>query len=332
MISVIVPMYNTIQYIKRCVDSILKCDFTDIEIIIVNDGSSDGCGELCKKLYGNETNVILVEQENHGVSHARNVGMTVASGEWITFVDSDDYISEEYFCAFDVHSGYDLLIMDLYKDERAKHDFSECVCRYEKEDITEIIARTIKCEQLVSNGRVTLRGPVCKIYRSAIINKYNIRFPENITMGEDELFNIEYISHCRVITYINHPVYIYEKRKGSITRSYKKNIEQCNDLFNRRLRELLINQGRWEELKWVYYDNVLSGIIYVLGHGIFCKENSARLRDKKIKCANLRKNKINSNALAYLWKFGGIKRKIVLQIFRFRLYNVIAIIFSNYNI
>ena len=92
MISVIIPVYNTEKYLGRCIDSILNCTVNDFEVILINDGSTDRSGEICRRYCGKDSRVKLYDQENAGVSAARNKGIEVSRGEWIIFVDSDDTI------------------------------------------------------------------------------------------------------------------------------------------------------------------------------------------------------------------------------------------------
>lgn len=100
-ISVIVPVYNTEQYLPRCIDSILAQTFTDFELLLIDDGSKDSSGKICDESAAKDSRIRVFHKENGGVSSARNMGLNNAQGEWITFVDSDDYLIE--------HSGFNLL-------------------------------------------------------------------------------------------------------------------------------------------------------------------------------------------------------------------------------
>ena len=96
MISIIVPIYKAEQYIYRCVDSILAQSYTDFELLLINDGSPDGCGAICDAYAAKDSRVRVFHKENGGVSSARNLGLDNAQGEWVTFIDSDDYINDSF--------------------------------------------------------------------------------------------------------------------------------------------------------------------------------------------------------------------------------------------
>ena len=96
MISVIIPVYNAEPYLNRCIDSVLASAYSDFEIILVNDGSTDCSPEICRAYAENDIRVVFLSQENRGVSSARNLGLEAARGEWIVFLDSDDFITDDY--------------------------------------------------------------------------------------------------------------------------------------------------------------------------------------------------------------------------------------------
>lgn len=219
MVSVIIPMYNTVKYIQKCVDSVLNCNFSDMEIVIVDDGSKDGSGELCRKLYGNRDNVILIEQENHGVSHARNVGMEAASGEWIAFVDSDDYVAPEFISS---------MVSVAEKNPR-----SLVACKW----IEKNLDGTLRACSATNGGvqyffdeerflAVLDNNVLCgyswnKLFNNKIIKEGNLKFDTSIKITEDLLFCIEYINHVDSIICINTPLYYYINNYNSSSRSLK---------------------------------------------------------------------------------------------------------------
>lgn len=120
-ISVIVPVYKVEQYIHRCVDSILAQSFTDFEIILVDDGSPDNCGKICDEYAQKDSCVKVFHKPNGGVSSARNLGLNNAKGEWVTFIDSDDYIEQGFF-SIPKDTSEDLLIQNykVLKNEECK--------------------------------------------------------------------------------------------------------------------------------------------------------------------------------------------------------------------
>lgn len=121
MISVIIPVYNVEEYLERCVNSVLKQTYNDLEIILVDDGSTDNSGKICDELKNKDDRIIVIHKENQGLSASRNIGIEKATGEYITFVDSDDYILEDM---------YETLYKNLIRNDA---DISMCKYQYVKE-------------------------------------------------------------------------------------------------------------------------------------------------------------------------------------------------------
>lgn len=120
MISVIIPIYNVEEYLEKCVNSVLNQTYSDLEIILVDDGSTDNSGKICDELKNKDNRIIVIHQENQGLSAARNAGIAKALGEYIAFVDSDDYIMEDMY-------------ETLYKNlEKTDADISICKYQYVK--------------------------------------------------------------------------------------------------------------------------------------------------------------------------------------------------------
>src|SRR5690554_2831077 len=122
LISIIVPVFNKENYLRECLDSIINQDYQNFELIVVNDGSTDGSKIICEEYAAKTDKIILVHKENGGVSSARNIGLQKAKGEWITFVDGDDYISKNYLNVVLDKEDSDFLIVDInrVKDEKVK--------------------------------------------------------------------------------------------------------------------------------------------------------------------------------------------------------------------
>lgn len=189
MFSVIIPVYNAEKTLKRCVDSLLVQNYQHAEIILVNDGSSDNSKAICEEYAEKFDNVKLISQENAGVSAARNAGLDAASGEYVLFVDSDDYVMPELF------SGIDQILKTNHAD---LIQFSSCV------DNGDTIHPNINQPLVVDSReklvphivdaicRKSINGPCAKLYKKEFIEKHNIRFPVGVSVGEDRAFNIVY--------------------------------------------------------------------------------------------------------------------------------------------
>ena len=186
--SVIIPIYNAEKTLERCVSSLLSENYPDCEIILVNDGSTDHSAELCADYANADSRVRFFSKENGGVSTARNAGLDLAEGEYVLFVDSDDYVLQDFFAALDA-----LL-------EQNNADLTMASCGHNKVTINDRPVRTVsyigrkELIQAIINAicRKTINGPVAKIYKRAILNDHHIRFPVGASVAEDRVFNICY--------------------------------------------------------------------------------------------------------------------------------------------
>lgn len=200
-ISVIVPVYNTEKYLHRCVDSILSQSFTNFELLLIDDGSSDKSSEICDKYAENDTRVRVFHKENGGVSSARNVGLDNANGEWVTFVDSDDYVYDNYLNNFDVYKNkdFDLINQGLRIDK----NFNGCG----EFKFSFRGGRDEWLNEATQNG--TFGYTVIKLFKLEIIRKNNIYFNTELRFQEDELFVLNYLSACKSVKSVSKIGYFY---------------------------------------------------------------------------------------------------------------------------
>ena len=195
LISVIIPVYNAEKTLVKCIESVLMQDVTDFELILVDDGSKDSSGDICNRYAAKDSRVRVIHKKNGGVSSARNRGLEVASGEWITFVDSDDSIGENFF--HDVEAAHeDLLIRGYFMHSMQGKEVERLVL----DDFDALPDMTLFINRFIGNN--ILRGPVAKFFRSRLIG--DLRFPEDMKVGEDTWFVWKYlsgVSTCRILYY-----------------------------------------------------------------------------------------------------------------------------------
>lgn len=199
MISIIVPIYNAALYLHRCIDSILAQRYADFELLLIDDGSTDNSGIICDEYAIRDCRVRVFHKENGGVSSARNLGIENVKGDWITFVDSDDYILPTYLTSLTQYLVADWIIGG-YKESLG----SICTpieCLYEGKDIINF------CNKYLGNHIV--RSCWGGLYRTSIIREHDINFQTTIHYGEDTLFNSCYMLHCNRIRVDNDSSYIY---------------------------------------------------------------------------------------------------------------------------
>lgn len=224
LISVVVPVFNVEKYLERCIDSILNQTYSNIEILLIDDGSTDSSGKICDKYATNYSNVYVYHQENQGLAAARNCGLSKCRGTYIGFVDSDDYISNDMY-----EYLYDKLIKHKAECARIKYiltseEYAFLVNEVEKIDIC--IGEEI-LERYLTEGMVDSSYSVCCcLYVAGIIK--NIRFPYGI-VNEDIPFNFNALSKVKKMVYSSLPKYFYYRKGESITRGAFSNRDL--DLF-----------------------------------------------------------------------------------------------------
>ena len=214
MVSIIVPIYNAEQYLRRCVDSILNQEYTDYELLLVNDGSTDASGDICEEYGDQDPRVIVIQKENTGVSDSRNRALDRARGKYLQFLDSDDWITPDatrLFVRAAEEYGCDMVISDFYRvvGERLSP----------KGDIEEegVLTREEFAAHMMENPADFYYGVLWnKLYRRDIVEEHKLRMDTDISWCEDFMFNLEYIRYAKVFYALHAPIYYYVKRKGSL--------------------------------------------------------------------------------------------------------------------
>ncbi|MCL2051432.1 MAG: glycosyltransferase family 2 protein [Lachnospiraceae bacterium] len=205
LVSVIVPIYNTAQYLNRCIDSILAQSYKKIELILIDDGSTDESGKICDEIAKQDQRVKVIHQANQGLSGARNAGLLDAKGEYITFVDSDDLLPQEAinYQMAKANKDMDLIIGDanVIGNENMGSYWSLAVDEYSKVEY---------CFEMVEKKAGWLSNVVWgKLYKSSIIKQNSIKFRDNAGTWEDSAFNLEYLTYVTKIANVKKPVYNY---------------------------------------------------------------------------------------------------------------------------
>lgn len=216
-ISVIIPVYNVEQYLRKCLDSVVTQTFKDIEIICINDGSTDGSLEILKEYANKDSRIVLIDTENKGQAAARNIGLKKANGEYIAFVDSDDYIEKEtYEFAMKYIKSADIIVWGIkvfgeHALEQRKSDNKYYQLKYKGtiKTSTDVILKT-DCS-------------VCnKLFKNEILRKKRIIFPEGLHY-EDALFWMEYAINSNNIHFIDAYFYNYRRRQDStMSKTFKR--------------------------------------------------------------------------------------------------------------
>lgn len=221
--SVIIPVYNAETTLRRCVDSLLNQKYDCAEIILINDGSKDQSGLICREYASKYDCIKYIEQVNAGASAARNAGLDAASGEFVTFVDSDDFVSEDYFKALDqAETDFSVFLLQTIRDDGIRDSqFSQ-----------KLSCATTHTERVLNIIANRIAGPVAKKFRRGIIEEHHLRFKQDLTIGEDFIFGLEYMLCCASSQIADRVVYcVDETGTESITRAARYDLSQFTRMY-----------------------------------------------------------------------------------------------------
>lgn len=233
LISIIVPVYNASKYLRECINSISKQSYRNIEILLVDDGSSDNSLRICNELSEFDNRIKVLAKKNGGASSARNFGIDAATGEWIAFVDSDDLIQPfyiEHLLNAVKESDVDFVVSGIQywnvkTNERQNLSYKRSYL---------IADKTIEA---ITKNKIHLNGgPVSKLYKASIVKDNNIYFNENMSFAEDCDFMLRYFSHIRSIAFIENSDYVYRLTPNSLSHrqlSYETELYCLNEMVKR---------------------------------------------------------------------------------------------------
>ena len=240
LVTVIIPVYNSEKTVRKCVDSILYMSFKDIELILVDDGSSDFSPTICDDYAAKDSRVRTFHKENGGVSSARNLGLDKAQGKWVAFIDSDDYVTDGYL---DGVVGHDEDI--LFKGYK-KFDNNGIVGGKGADELSDILFISDFISQYVTDS--LLRGPVFKFYKRSLIG--DLRFLPDMKVGEDAWFVFNYLAKCKSFAVLPKGEYMVrlaeepDEVKYSISVDYAvRSLQYLKNAYDGLVREHHINKG-----------------------------------------------------------------------------------------
>ena len=276
-LSIIIPVYNTEKYLDRCLQSVLASTHKDIEVIAVNDGSKDNSGHVLDEYAKIDNRLKVFHIENGGVSNARNVGIKNATGDYITFVDSDDYILPtmyEEMLEIVKETGVDMVTTDLQVRDTVIKNNLEANKVFDKEQIqTQIVPMFSKGNAI---GVTEFKN---KIVRREVLQTNNIFFNVNFCYQEDLIFMIEVLANASTMYYLPKAFYCYEPSPTGLYSAYRKN---SGEMFIKAFKEI---KGLIEKYSIVNIDyvNLHNQFLYNVGYYIYRTNN--RIEDKQEKIA-----------------------------------------------
>jgi Glycosyltransferases, probably involved in cell wall biogenesis len=246
--SIIIPVYNAENYLEQCLDGILTQIYRNIEVILVNDGSKDKSGSICDKYVEKDSRFHVVHKDNQGVSSARNTGLDMATGDYIMFVDSDDWIEKdaiEKIYKILNNYPYEILMYGIVKDglRNSRRIFKNSSSRefFTNREIIQELPMFIKSE--------SVNSPI-KVYKKSLIKSNSIIFNTGLDIAEDCLFNIQCFLEASSLYVIDDILYHYTIRENSsLSRKFRDNKFEKLKTVNNRLLELIRGKENYNNLK-----------------------------------------------------------------------------------
>lgn len=287
-ISVIVPVYNVEKYVEKCLDSIIRQTYQNLEIICINDGSTDRSLELCKKIQKQDERIRVVTQKNKGLAAVRNRGIQEATSEYIAFIDSDDYIDEDY-----IEKLYECLIEN-------DADISVANVEYENVDEKRYLLTEEFQDKKVLNREQAMReylNPsgglgnyiVNKLYKKSMFS--GIYFPEN-KLFEDAYTMFRILDHVNRVSVQMHTNYHYYIRTDSITGRYENEVENY-DLLSANLEKAHFICERFPELASLVFHQYFTAFLWVTNRSVVQKTNNNDVLNKYLQDLRELKKKYN---------------------------------------
>lgn len=301
-VTVIIPAYNAGQTIEKCLKSILGQSYRNLEIIVVDDGSTDETYNICKSLEKVDSRLIVIRQENAGPSAARNQGIDISNGQYIMFVDSDDWIEQDnisYVVSKAEETDADIVLWNLYfdtngiskKNQPLKGD-NRLFSRDEIKKLMILLLTYVSENENMSNLSIT--GPVCKLFKREVIGKS--RFPINQRLGEDLVLLMDVLCEVNNVVYVNKCFYHVNVRNDSLSHSFNPSYSDWKADFVNAVMVRIRNNDDYNNVadKFVYnnYLTVVEQCLFFSGNIKYSEKRKSILKflhgiDYKIDYSNL---------------------------------------------
>jgi glycosyltransferase involved in cell wall biosynthesis len=302
-ISCIVPVYNASKYLNQCVDSILNQTYSNFELLLINDGSTDNSGEICDLKASSDERIQVYHIKNKGVSSARNTGIKESKGEYICFIDSDDWINQNTFLEIFknlINNNTDFVIWGMklrYANYAKELNVPNCNY-YSKLDDIRLLLVKIDLAGL-------LESPCNKLYSNIIIKKNNLFFDEEVSYLEDMKFNCNYIQKINSISSINNPFYNYRKEinSSSLSKNYPLNlVELTQEINSLRIKLFSPFLGSYKDEYTLFLKSLLDRAKMSLNIEMYSKNMTSKMRkhnwDMLLKSYN--KNSFKNTKIKFL--------------------------------
>ena len=315
IVSVVIPVYNAEQYIEKAVRSIAEQTYKNIEIILVDDCSLDNSSNLCLKLKNQYKNVIFFKHEkNYGQTITRNDGVRLSTGEWLMFLDADDnlpaYAIEKLVNRIRSDKT-DIVFADyeIYDEENNRKAFSASLSDgvYTIDNFVSNIYNNNPLNVLTCIGS--------KLYNANFVKNVKDKTPSDVKTNYDMAFVVDALLAARKVSYIKEPLYEYFQRSNSITHSYRENMYSRINYARRRMKELLLKSGCFEEKRKFYYQMKYANIMWSLSQEVDFNRDNKHFKSVFDEIRNDQEGKEDINAIILYDNV--IKHKVLMFLLKF---------------
>ena len=292
-ISVIIPVYKVEPYLRQCLDSVVNQTYKNLEIILIDDGSPDNCGKICDEYAEHDERIIVIHKKNEGLPAARNDGIKLATGQWITFVDSDDWIDIEYYERMSIFLGDNTVdivcsqghIIEAYPNSVILYAFEDPFL-LENGNGKDFLINKILVPSTKGGFSISLGTVWDKFFRSAFIRQNNLLFDTSSKAWEDLWFSMQAFCKAQQVKGITKIGYHYRMVPNSITKRFDINRPQINYDFISKIHSLEVEQSR------VVYNSINARSIQMINHSLrFCYFHPANIQRWKDVAKNIKEMK-----------------------------------------
>ena len=304
LISIIVPVYNMEQYLETCIDSLIRQTYSNLEIILIDDGAKDRSGQICDEYAAKDPRIVVLHKENQGVAAARNDGIAMAHGDYITFVDSDDWV--------------DLRLCEIFANALTTYSVSSVMCSYVREYPDRALPKVLGDDGIVWTGKAVqrrlcgllgeeLRHPdnldsynmMCaKLYPAEAAKKHSVMNLRSIGSSEDLLYNLSIFSDIESMVMLDQPLYHYRKAvPQSITSTYKPDLEQKWENLYGKIDTIIRENGFDETYRQAFSNRIA---LNMLGVGLNCVWDNGGFREKYQRVKRATAREVRAEALKAL--------------------------------
>lgn len=336
-LTVVIPIYNVEPYLRQCLDSVVNQTYKNLEIILVDDGSPDNCGAICDEYAANDDRIIVIHKENGGLSAARNDGIRKATGEWITFVDSDDWceldyyeqmLKEEFDSDTDIICASDHYVESASDSTTQRRCFKEGFAFCSEKERHILMNRVLDLKGTVLVGDAPFGYPWDKLYRGNFLLREDLLFDESLRVCEDALFNYRAMSKAGKVVGRICAGYHYRFNLSSITKTVDPKRPEKNYQYVSKLCKYAEGYGLDDGMRDVLNAHVMNTFLSVLSLSYFHPDNTMPYTEilhkvKKMKDMPCYYNAIHSKNSCYL----SGKRTMLKYILRYDFLNLFVLLY-----